>query len=75
MTLLERLRLDARLDRFALSRKAGVPVRTIRELESGRVRTPKLETLAPLADALGVAVSELAIDFRSGPVAPTGEAA
>lgn len=65
MTLLERKRLDARLDREALSAKSGVPVRTIRELESGRVRTPKLDTLAPLADALDVAVSELALDFRS----------
>lgn len=67
MTLLERLRLDARLSRNELAIRTGVPVRTIRELESGRVRNPRLDTLGPLADVLPATVSALASDFRTQP--------
>jgi transcriptional regulator with XRE-family HTH domain len=74
MTLLEILRLDARLDRKQLADRSGVPVRTIRELESGRVRRPTQRTLGPLADVLDVPVSRLALDF-AGKTGPDARAA
>lgn len=67
MTLLEIKRLDARMTREELAEKTGLAVRTIRALESGGVRKPKLSTLEPLADELGVGVSELALDFARAP--------
>lgn len=65
LTLLERLRLDADLELELLSERSGVPVRTIRHLETGQVRRPQLKTLRPLARALDCKVSALAEDFRA----------
>lgn len=71
MTLLEKLRLDARVDRPTLAEKSGIAIRTIRALESGSVANPTQPTLTALADALTatgrvqVAVSDLALDFRT----------
>lgn len=70
LTLLERLRMDARMTRDDLAAKSGIPVRTIRALERDGIRSPRLETLVPLADALSgpgavVAPSELASDFAA----------
>lgn len=64
MTLLEELRLRARLTRDDLATKSGVPVRTIRNLESGQVRNPADRTIFPLADALEVEPVELMQSFR-----------
>lgn len=64
LTLMERTRLDKRMSRVQLNQVSGVPVRTIRELESGRVKRPTQDTLEPLADALELSVSALAEDFR-----------
>lgn len=39
---------------------AGVPVETLRKIESGRVPTPAFFTVAALAGALGLGLDELA---------------
>ena len=39
---------------------AGVPVETLRKIESGRTPTPAFFTIAALAAALGVPLEELA---------------
>ncbi|WP_081687322.1 ATP-binding protein [Glycomyces tenuis] len=53
------LRLRAVMTQEELARKAGVGARTIRDIESGRVR-PQAKTLRLLAEALGVDERELA---------------
>ncbi len=63
MTLLEQMRLDAHLSRAHLAAETGVSERTIRELESGRVRRPQLDTLVPLATRFHMSVSDLAANF------------
>lgn len=67
LTLMEKLRLDKRMSRDDLHSRSGVPLRTIRELESGRVKWPKQETVQPIADALRVKPSMLMEDFRRHP--------
>jgi len=39
---------------------AGVPVETLRKIESGRIPTPAFFTVAALATALGASLVELA---------------
>lgn len=39
---------------------AGVPVETLRKIETGRIPTPAFFTVAALADAVGVSLSDLA---------------
>ena len=39
---------------------AGVPVETLRKIESGRIPTPAFFTVAALAAALGIPLAELA---------------
>lgn len=63
MTRLEQMRLDAGMTRVGLALRTGVPARTIRELETGNVRRPRLATLAPLAEQFDVPASELLADF------------
>ena len=41
---------------------AGVPVETLRKIESGRVPTPAFFTVAALAAALGLSLDSLAAD-------------
>ncbi len=65
MTRLEQMRLDAHLSLTQLADATSVPERTIRELEAGRVRKPRVETLAPLATRFGVPVSELRTNFAA----------
>lgn len=62
-TLLERKRMGARMTIRDLAERSRVPARTIRELESGRVASPRDETLFPLADALDVDPVALKNDF------------
>lgn len=52
--LLRALRLRNGLTQEALAEASGSSVRTIREMEHGRVRTPQRRTAALLADALGL---------------------
>jgi transcriptional regulator with XRE-family HTH domain len=51
---LQRRRLAARLTQLELADRAGVSVRTIRDLESGRVHFPRATTVQLLAGVLGV---------------------
>jgi tetratricopeptide (TPR) repeat protein/transcriptional regulator with XRE-family HTH domain len=53
--LLRAHRLGALLTQEQLAERAGVSPRTIRELEHGRVRKPRLDSVRLLADALGLA--------------------
>lgn len=48
---------------------AGVPVETLRKIESGRVPTPAFFTVAALAGALGLGLDEVA-RFCVGAAAP-----
>jgi tetratricopeptide (TPR) repeat protein/transcriptional regulator with XRE-family HTH domain len=49
---LEKLRKDRFLSRQALASASGVPYATIRDLEHGKTRAPRLSTIKNLADAL-----------------------
>lgn len=49
---LQRRRVEARLTQQQLADRAGVSVRTLRDLESGRVRNPRTSTVRLLADVL-----------------------
>jgi transcriptional regulator with XRE-family HTH domain len=46
---------------------AGIPVDTLRRIESGRVPTPAFFTVAALAAALDIPLDELAERCASGP--------
>ncbi len=39
---------------------AGVPVETLRKIETGRIPTPAFFTVVALADAVGVSLGQLA---------------
>jgi transcriptional regulator with XRE-family HTH domain len=52
--LLRRYRLAARLSQERLAERAGISVRGLSDLERGRSRAPRLETLALLGEALGL---------------------
>ncbi len=47
---------------------AGVPVETLRKIETGRVPTPAFFTVVAIADALDVRLADLAVRVES----PTG---
>jgi tetratricopeptide (TPR) repeat protein/transcriptional regulator with XRE-family HTH domain len=75
--LLRQLRGGAGLTQEELAEAAGVSVRSVRDLERGRVATPQKETVRLLADALrltGQARAEFRAVARSRP-APGGVAA
>ena len=59
-TLLKRLRLEAALTQEALAECAGLSVKAISELERDPTRTPRLESVALLAEALRLAPGERA---------------
>lgn len=62
---LRRKRLAAGLSQEALSERAGLSVRGISDLERGQRRTPRLETVQMLADALGLDESARAEFIRA----------
>lgn len=62
--LLRTARCRARLTQERLAERSSLSVRTIRDLESGRVRSPRLATAASLATALELSDDERA-DFLS----------
>jgi transcriptional regulator with XRE-family HTH domain len=39
--------------------KSGVPVETLRKIETGRIATPAFFTVVALADALGISLEEI----------------
>ena len=51
---------DARLTQEQLAERSGLSVRTVRELERGRVRYPRPESLRLLAEVLGLAGADFA---------------
>ena len=53
-SLLRKLRTGAGLTQEELAEAASVSVRSVRDLERGRVATPQKETVRLLADALGL---------------------
>ncbi|WP_232660572.1 ATP-binding protein [Pseudonocardia sp. TRM90224] len=56
---LRRLRTAARMTQEQLAERADLSVRTIRGMESGRIRSPRPESLRLLAGALGFAGDQL----------------
>jgi transcriptional regulator with XRE-family HTH domain len=48
---------------------AGVPVETLRKIESGRVPTPAFFTVAALATAVGLSLDDLAAVPEAAPLA------
>lgn len=59
MSALRTIRLDARLTIDQLAIKSGISPEQIRNLETGRALSPRVDTLGKLADALGVQPSEI----------------
>lgn len=57
-TLLRRQRLAARLTQEELAERAGVSVRRIGDMERGVPQTPRKDTVALLAEALGLSPEE-----------------
>ncbi len=57
--VLRRRRITARLTQEQLASKAGLSARSLGDIERGRVRTPRLDTVRLLGDALGLAGADL----------------
>lgn len=64
--LLRRARADR--DPVDVARAAGVSPETLRKIEAGRLPSPGFGTVVCLAEALGVAVQDLAAEWRGGDV-------
>ena len=56
---LKMLREEKELSQTELSEKAGVSRVTINQIENGKLRVCKTDTLTKIADALGKTVSEV----------------
>ena len=52
----KRLRLLSGLTQKQLASEAGVALNTVKNLESGKLKNPTLNTLIKIADALGISV-------------------
>ena len=57
-TMLRRFRWQARLTQEELAERAGVSVRTIRNLETDRLKAPRLSSVRALAEGLGLEAEE-----------------
>ncbi|WP_212822587.1 BTAD domain-containing putative transcriptional regulator [Catellatospora sp. TT07R-123] len=66
------LRQQAGLTQPELAERAGLSIRAVRDIESGRVDRPRAATIGQLATALGVAGSELAEPHPAGRVEQPG---
>lgn len=53
-----------------VSAAAGIPVETLRKIETGRIVTPAFFTVAALARALGLELASLAAPLGVGVAAP-----
>jgi transcriptional regulator with XRE-family HTH domain len=56
---LRRLREQKRLSQAALAKRSGVAQGYISEIEAGRKKNPRIQTLKKIARALGVPMREL----------------
>ncbi len=63
--LLKRYRVAANLTQDALAERAGLSIRAISDLERGVRRSPHRDTVALLADALGLGAEERALLLRA----------
>ncbi|MER7280075.1 tetratricopeptide repeat protein [Dactylosporangium sp. NPDC000244] len=71
---LRRHRLRAGVDQRELARRAGISVRGLRDIEQGRVRRPRAESVERLADALELSVTERqALGFTAAGEQPARE--
>ncbi|MGH3213672.1 MAG: helix-turn-helix domain-containing protein [Trebonia sp.] len=57
-----------------LAAESGVPVETLRKIETGRIATPAFFTVVALAAALGVDLERVAAQCVGAECAPVGEA-
>jgi tetratricopeptide (TPR) repeat protein/transcriptional regulator with XRE-family HTH domain len=71
--LLRAHRQRALLTQEQLAERAGVSARTVRELERGRVRRPRGDSVRLLADALGLA-GEIRLEFQTAARSADGAA-
>lgn len=55
--LIQRTRIEQGLSIRALATKAGLPHTTIRDIETGHVKSPRLDTLEPILHALGLTIN------------------
>jgi transcriptional regulator with XRE-family HTH domain len=53
--------------------RAGVPVETLRKIETGRIPTPAFFTVVALAEAVGVSLGQLAVAADGDSAAATAE--
>ena len=73
--LLRRHRLAAGLTQEALAERAGLSAKAVSDLERDPARTPRLETVGLLADALGAGPDERAALLAAArPGRPRGQA-
>ena len=71
--LLRAYRVAAELSREDLAARAGLSPRGVSDLERGARRSPRLETIRLLADALGLAGPDRAAFLAAARPAPTAE--
>lgn len=55
----KKLRQKNGLTQDGLARKANIPYTTLTKLESNVIKKPSVQTIAKIANALGVAIEEL----------------
>ena len=63
---LEDMRRKRRPSQVQLARLSGIPQAMIRNIESGKARSPRVDTLAKLATALKCTVDDLIEDDEKG---------
>jgi tetratricopeptide (TPR) repeat protein len=73
LAMLPAYRRRARLTQEELADRSGLSVRTIRELEAGRVRRPRKQSLRLLADALRLSGQERAALTGADGAGPAGQ--
>lgn len=53
MTIIQRKREEAKLSQVELSRRSGVKQSVISDIENGRTKSPRVETIMALGNVLG----------------------
>lgn len=78
MEIIRRIRLRAGLKAVTVARAAGIDPRTLSAIETGKVQSPRLETLYALARALNTPLEDILSEYstshssRAHPAANTG---